>query len=393
MLGNVALTLLTLVLLLLAAATGWGLAARALNLSRRAARHWCMSALLCSLSLTMMLARGTVPDWLAMNCAYVLSVASLLAMRRGTLMFLRQPPADREAMLVLAAMVLAQGLAWLLPPHQAVTAQVMLACAALAWVLLRMSMQTYPGLRTEFGDRTAFLLISPQVAGITVFSLRMGVGLVPAAPMLQPFPVDTPLNVASMLLILLLALSQHASLLMMSLLRLLRKLRHLSQRDALTGLYNRAEWTRQLEAQHRWLGRFGDPFGVLMIDIDHFKKINDTLGHAAGDAVLLSVAQVLTASARDVDVIGRLGGEEFGVLLPRAEPMTVRRAAERLRQMIGEAETRWRDQPIRLTVSIGAALCLEADESPAHVLERADRALYQAKNNGRNRTVVARMAS
>jgi diguanylate cyclase (GGDEF)-like protein len=196
-----------------------------------------------------------------------------------------------------------------------------------------------------------------------------------------------------MLLILLLALSQHATLLMMSLLRLLRKLRHLSQRDALTGLYNRAEWTRQLESQHRWLGRFGEPFGVLMIDIDHFKKINDTMGHAAGDAVLLSVAQVLTASAREVDVIGRLGGEEFGVLLPRAEPMTVRRAAERLRQMIGEAETSWRGQPIRLTVSIGAALCLEADESPSHVLERADRALYQAKHNGRNRTVVARMAS
>ena len=113
----------------------------------------------------------------------------------------------------------------------------------------------------------------------------------------------------------------------------------------------------------------------------------------ASDAVLLTVAQVLTASAREVDVIGRLGGEEFGVLLPRSEHMTVRRAAERLRQALGDAETSWKDQPIRLTVSIGAALGTDADEAPSHVLERADRALYQAKNNGRNRTVVARLAS
>jgi diguanylate cyclase (GGDEF)-like protein len=233
------------------------------------------------------------------------------------------------------------------------------------------------------------------VAGVSLFTLRALAGLLPPVSgeaALQPLPVDTPLNIASALVVLLLVLILHCNLAAMVLVRLLGRLRHLSQRDALTGLYNRAEWNRQLEAQHRWLGRFGEPFGVLLIDIDHFKKVNDTLGHAAGDAVLLTVAQVLTASAREVDVIARLGGEEFGVLLPRAEQMTVRRAAERLRQMLGDAETTWRDQPIRLTVSIGAALCNDADESPSQLLERADHALYQAKNTGRNRTVVARLA-
>ena len=393
MLGNVALTLLTLVLLLIAAAAGWSMAARALNLSRRAARHWALSALLCALGLALMLARGTAPDWLAVNGANLLCVASLLAMRRGTLMFLRLPPCDTEAGVILALSAAASVLALLLPASHALVAEVMLTCAALAWVLLRICVQAYPGLRIEFGERIAFMLIAPQVAAIAMFLLRGAMGFLPAPLMLQPLPVDTPANVASMLLILLLALSQHGSLLVMALLRMVRKLRHLSQRDALTGLFNRAEWTRQLEAQHRWLGRFGEPFGVLMIDIDHFKKINDSMGHAAGDAVLLTVAQVLTASAREVDVVGRLGGEEFGVLLPRVEPMMMRRAAERLRQMLGDAETRWRDQPIRLTVSIGAALGTDAEEAPNHVVERADRALYQAKNNGRNRTVVARMAS
>ncbi|WP_395701750.1 GGDEF domain-containing protein [Aquabacterium sp.] len=393
MLGNVALTVLTLLLLLLAAGAGWAMAARALHLSRRASRHWCYSALLGALCLALMLTRGVAPDWLAMAVANGLAVAALLIMRRGVLLFLRLEAADGEMIVVLAVVGLTNLLALLLPPPHAATLQVLATSLGMLWGLLRTSLMSYPALRREFGELSAFLLVSPQVACIAMYLLRLGTGMLQWPPLLKPLTEDSPLNVASALLILLLTLLQHGSLLVMAVQRMVRKLRHLSQRDALTGLYNRAEWNRQLEAQHRWLGRFGEPFGVLMIDIDHFKKINDTMGHAAGDAVLLTVAQVLTASAREVDVIGRLGGEEFGVLLPRAEPMTLRRAAERLRQMLGDAETTWRDQPIRLTVSIGAAMCQDADEAPGHVLERADRALYQAKHNGRNRTVVARLAT
>ena len=395
MLGNVALTMLTLWLLLGVVAAGWTMAARALELSRRAARLWSVSALIGMAALTLLLMRGWAPDWAATTLGNVLAVAALLAIRRGMLRFLRQPLHDAEAIATLVVFAGVQAACLVLPLEWQAPAQVIATCLAMAWALLRSSTQAYPALRREFGERKAFLLVSPQVAGVALFVLRAAAGLLPPWPgqTLQPLPADTPLNVASALLILLLVLLLHGNLAVMVLLRLVRKLRHLSQRDALTGLYNRTEWNRQLEAQHRWLGRFGEPFGVLMIDIDHFKKINDTMGHAAGDAVLLTVAQVLTASAREVDVIGRLGGEEFGVLLPRAEQTTVRRAADRLRQMLGDAETTWRDQPIRLTVSIGAALCADADESTAQLLERADHALYQAKNTGRNRTVVARLAT
>jgi diguanylate cyclase (GGDEF)-like protein len=395
MLGNVALTMLTLLLLLGVVAAGWLMAARGFELSRQVARHWGASALIGMAALALLLTRNGAPDWLAGPVGNTLGVVALLTIRRGLLRFLRRPRGDREAVLTLGAVLAMQvGLRYLDVPWRD-TAEVACTCLAMAWVLMRTSMQAYSPLRTEFGERRAFLLVSPQVAGVALFSLRALAGLMPvsAAPVLQPLPLDTPLNIASALVLLLLVLVLHCNLAAMVLVRLVRRLRHLSQRDALTGLYNRAEWNRQLEAQHRWLGRFGEPFGVLMIDIDHFKKINDTMGHAAGDAVLLTVAQVLTASAREVDVIGRLGGEEFGVLLPRSEQMTVRRAADRLRQMLGDAETTWRGQPIRLTVSIGAALCNDADESPTQLLERADHALYQAKNTGRNRTVVARLAT
>jgi diguanylate cyclase (GGDEF)-like protein len=395
MLGNVALTMLTLLLLLGLVAAGWLVAARGFELSRQVARHWGASALIGMAALALLLTRSVAPDWLAAPVGNTLAVLALLAIRRGLLRFLRRPRGDREAVLTLGAVLAMQVGCRTLDVPWRDTAEVAGTSLAMAWVLMRTSMQAYSPLRNEFGERRAFLLVSPQVAGVALFSLRALAGLMPmtAAPVLQPLPLDTPLNIASALVLLLLVLVLHCNLAAMVLVRLVRRLRHLSQRDALTGLYNRAEWNRQLEAQHRWLGRFGEPFGVLMIDIDHFKKINDTMGHAAGDAVLLTVAQVLTASAREVDVIGRLGGEEFGVLLPRSEQMTVRRAADRLRQMLGDAETTWRGQPIRLTVSIGAALCNDADESPTQLLERADHALYQAKNTGRNRTVVARLAT
>jgi len=393
MLGNVALTLLTLLLLLLLAAAGWAMAARVLHLSRRASRHWCLSALLGAMAIALLLMRGQAPDWLAVAGGNVVAVSALLAMRRGVLKFLRQPCADAEALVTLGVVLLGNALALALPRPFDATGQSLFTSLVMAFTLLRTSVLSYPPLKREFGERLAFALVAPQVAGIAMYLLRVASALMVWPPQLAPLTDDTPRNVATTLLILLLTLLQHGCLVVMALQRLVRKLRHLSQRDALTGLYNRAEWNRQIAAQHRWLGRFGEPFGVLIIDIDHFKKVNDTLGHAAGDAVLLTVAQVLTASARDIDVIARLGGEEFGVLLPRAEAMSLRRAADRLRQLLGDAETRWRDQPIRLTVSIGAALCSDAEESPAQVMERADRALYQAKHNGRNRTVVARLAN
>jgi diguanylate cyclase (GGDEF)-like protein len=128
---------------------------------------------------------------------------------------------------------------------------------------------------------------------------------------------------------------------------------------------------------------------LLLVDIDHFKRINDTLGHAAGDAALVTLSQMLAGSARQVDIVGRLGGEEFGVLLPRTDPMAALRTAERLRKTLAAAELRWRGEPLTLTVSVGVAIATDPDEAPAEVLERADRALYQAKREGRNRSVVA----
>ena len=387
--GNVALTLLTLLLLQLLAAAGWALAGWKLDLSRRAAAHWSISAVLGAVTLGLVLARGTGPDWLTIELSSVVGVASLLTLRRGLLQFLHLPTEDIEAVLLLGMLASALALASLLPAQVLEPAQIALNCLGMLYVLLRTAVQVWPVLRREFGEPLALFITAPLLAGASLFAIRLVAVLAAPSLGMRQLPLDSAPNIAVALMLLLLSGLLHGSLAAVVLLRMVNKLRRLSQHDDLTGLVNRAEWLRQLDAHHRWLGRYGEPFGLLMLDIDHFKNVNDTLGHAAGDAVLSAIAQVLIASARDVDVVGRIGGEEFCILLPRADAASVRGIAERLRQAIGDTEIQWRQRPVRVTVSAGLAMVDDALESPLQALERADQALYLAKRGGRNRVVLA----
>ena len=161
-------------------------------------------------------------------------------------------------------------------------------------------------------------------------------------------------------------------------------------RDGLTKVFNKRYFTERLNSELRFATRHRAALALLMLDLDHFKKINDTHGHVAGDRVLVAVAQVLSKSVRNEDVVARYGGEEFAVLL-RATPVEhVLGTAERLRRQIealaveGEGDTA--GQRIRCTVSVGVATYPEKPvTSPPELIELADQALYRAKNGGRNR--------
>ena len=128
-------------------------------------------------------------------------------------------------------------------------------------------------------------------------------------------------------------------------------------------------------------------YALLMIDIDHFKAINDQHGHSVGDAALVKLAQVLRQSSREVDHIARLGGEEFCILLPNSDLDGAMRLAERVHTAVRNAQ--WESIQRTITVSVGVAVAHIADETPQAVLERADQALYRAKNSGRDRVVLA----
>jgi diguanylate cyclase (GGDEF)-like protein len=171
--------------------------------------------------------------------------------------------------------------------------------------------------------------------------------------------------------------------------RLLTRLRDLSNRDPLTSLLNRRALEEDLQREWRRWQRTGQAFAVVVLDLDHFKHVNDSLGHAVGDEVLVQTAQRLLAQARKSDSVARIGGEEFLVLMPEANGAGALAAAERLRRAIADLPYDHTGQPLVVTVSIGLAEAGPEDVDVLAPLRRADAALYEAKRNGRNRVVVA----
>ncbi len=168
----------------------------------------------------------------------------------------------------------------------------------------------------------------------------------------------------------------------------IKQLEELTQLDHLTRLANRAHLEQELNSRMEEQLRTGQPFGILFIDIDHFKQINDRYGHAVGDDFLQMVANTLSANARPFDLFGRWGGEEFLGLIRNIDLEGLRELADRMRSLIAASYLDFSGQPLKVTVSIGATMSTLQD-SIARLLKRADTLLYQSKNNGRNRVSVS----
>ena len=158
--------------------------------------------------------------------------------------------------------------------------------------------------------------------------------------------------------------------------------------DSMTKLYNRRHYIESAQLQIAQLQRSKQESALLMIDIDNFKKINDTYGHAMGDEALIAVTKLLRESLREYDIVGRLGGEEFAMFLTHCEKNRATEIAERLREKISHLPISFQKKVIYLTISIGLTVVSSEDSDINHVLQRADKALYYAKAHGRDQVVV-----
>lgn len=168
----------------------------------------------------------------------------------------------------------------------------------------------------------------------------------------------------------------------------LARAEHLATTDVITGIPNRRSFMEQAEKRHaEWL-RYKRPYAVLMIDLDKFKQINDTYGHPAGDQVLISVASALHQHTRCEDIIGRMGGEEFGALLVGVSEAGAITLAERIRTEIAKLQIEFGGLPIPVTASFGLVPPELLQEDFDEVLKNGDQMLYQAKNEGRNRVCI-----
>ena len=160
--------------------------------------------------------------------------------------------------------------------------------------------------------------------------------------------------------------------------------------DYLTGVFNRRHFMERAEIELSRATRYGGDLAILMMDIDLFKQINDRYGHKVGDNVLKKLAEVCFVTLRTVDIFGRLGGEEFAILLPQTDRVAAAQVAERLRESIAQAKVPLEGGlPVQFTVSIGVTSISSKDDNIDVLLNIADAALYDAKNSGRNKVCVA----
>jgi two-component system, cell cycle response regulator len=174
--------------------------------------------------------------------------------------------------------------------------------------------------------------------------------------------------------------------------QLLHQLETLSLTDALTGVPNRRSFERALEQEIARARRHHQPLGLIGLDIDHFKRVNDTYGHEGGDEILRGFARVVTGVLRKEDSLYRCGGEEFTVILPLSDQAGAQAAAERIVSAVATSPVKVGAVLVPITTSAGAA-CLEASDDGPRLLSRADAALYGAKATGRNRVCLSRGSS
>jgi len=169
--------------------------------------------------------------------------------------------------------------------------------------------------------------------------------------------------------------------------KLYEEIERLAVTDGLTGLFNHRHFQETLAQEFNRLERFSEPISLLIIDIDHFKKINDSYGHPVGDAVLKKVSGIIRKTIRNIDIPARYGGEEFAVILLGTDTNGALKMAERLRKSIADAKFSSEQNAFNVTVSIGISTNAREMRKKEDLVEQADKALYNAKRTGRNRSV------
>jgi len=168
--------------------------------------------------------------------------------------------------------------------------------------------------------------------------------------------------------------------------KLYERIQHLAITDWLTGAYVRRHFVERLQEESSRSERFNLTYSVLMMDIDNFKQFNDRYGHLVGDAVLRQVIDLVRSLVREVDLVGRYGGEEFVILLPETKKEAAIATAERIRMSIFDYRIKAYDEELSASVSIGVANFPEDETTGWGLVEGADKALYEAKRQGKNRT-------
>ena len=380
------LAFLMLAMIQAVAAVMWAVGAWWFREARAAAAHWAGYS---ACSAVTFLFLGTHLASLPVT-GVLIAMFGLMLLQHGIWHFTGQPRryAVHAAMLVIAAIAswIGTDLAW--RPQQAVVHYTITASLYLwtAWSLYRYARGT---LRLRF---PALMTLPLLIAGLNAGGRALRTALKPDALALE-IAANSTLNVGTAMAVVGVIALLHATLMALVVARLIQQLQWRARHDGLTGLLNRRAMQETIDQQLTRSRRVGDTFAVVMLDIDHFKAINDHHGHATGDQALKHAASVLQTSVREVDRVGRFGGEEFIVLLPGVGLSQAATVAEVLRERLVAQRMEREGGALSISASFGVAEWSGPGEEPSRLLMRADQALYQAKRAGRNRVQVTDAAN
>lgn len=353
----------------------WLLASQLLRLERRALQHWALFMLLLGLGLVLGGWRGPERHWWAYNAVNLVTLIGFWAMRRGTELFCLTGRREREQLLLIAPFVLAL---LLLPPTLDWAAvRISTAYCGQALVMLAMMRSIAPRLRETFGLRTQIALLSACALFALVLLSLAALPWFDAGPAGEP-PLDDRFHPALLYVFLGGSGCFGFAFLSLVILRQSQRLREAAQHDTLTGLFNRRAITERLQEQWLRQRRRRSPLALLMVDLDDIKQVNDRYGHHEGDAMLMRFAELLRRSVRAEDLVGRMGGGEFLLVLPDTPSPAAQALGERLRQLA-------RVERLGCTLSLGLTLARPVDPGPEALIQRADQALHHAKSKGRDR--------
>jgi diguanylate cyclase (GGDEF)-like protein len=355
------------------------------GLARSSTANWAVATGLVSFGMLMIGLRGQVPDLLSFQGANVAVIVGFVVLYRGVANFVGRTSASIEhlALLVIGALILVPTLA------SGMQAWQFAACSALMSLInLRMAWLIQHDLRQEFGGKLASLCAGPFWLMGTVLGVRTVMAALSEGTSAYVYQTNGR-GLWLLFAYLVFGLLMNFGLVGMLLSRVMNRLRHLSERDALTGLYNRRSIEHRLAQETAQLARYGTALSLLSIDIDHFKRINDLYGHPAGDRVLKDLAQALAQVGRGADLLARAGGEEFWMLLPRTTLSGAMQVAERALHAARELKFEGPLASVTTTVSIGVVVADDPSETLESVMARMDLALYRAKDLGRDRIELA----
>lgn len=370
-------------------AGGWVIATLALRLAPRATAQFALANLLFVGGTLLETHRGQEGGYLTFQGADMLELIAMTLLRSGMQRIERLKFTGWEhlAVLVLAGIGMAA-----FPPRGSLQGGIVAVYGlASGWIALRLYVEASRSIRALLGRWATLGILWPSALFGLIMLLR---GLWFAthasdAPLSTDISVQAKENVLLLWAVTVILLTANMSLIGLVVGRLTAATRDLALRDALTGVFNRRALVERLAAEHERLRRGGPGFAVTMIDLDHFKAINDSHGHGAGDSILRHTAETIGGLLRNMDTLARYGGEEFVVIFAMTDLAGALEAAERIRAKLAGESVMCSGQPVTVTASFGVAACIDPGETSDGLLHRADMAVYTAKAMGRDRVEAA----